>query len=78
MAGYSNGLFAIGASGEYGDGQHYNVVYTTSPTGTLSPTLIPNTGAAGGYTVVQPAINSMLMLGGLLIAVLVLVMVLKK
>ncbi len=78
MAGYSNGLFSVGTSGEYAEGQYYNLVYTSSPTGTLSPTLIPNTGPGGGTTVVQPAINSMLMLGGLLIAVLVLVLVLKK
>ena len=78
MAGFSNGLFSVGASGEYADGQYYNVVYTTSPTGTLSPTLIPNTGAGGGTTVIQPAINQMMMIGGLLLGVLVLVLVLKR
>jgi len=77
MAGWSNGLFSIGASGTIG-GQQYNVVYTPTSGGGYTPTLIPSTVAGGGTMVVGAPVSQALILGALVVGVLLLVLVLKK
>jgi len=77
MAGWTNGLFSIGASGNIG-GQQYNVVYTPTSGGGYTPTLIPSTIAGGGTTVVTSPVSQALVLGALILGLLLVWMLLKK
>ena len=77
MAGFSNGLFSIGASGNI-QGQSYNVVYTPSGSGVYTPTIIPSTTQGGGTTVVQSSISQIVVWLGVALLVLLVVLVAKR
>jgi hypothetical protein len=78
MAGYVNGLFSIGASGELPGGMgSYNVVYTPTPGGGYSPVLIPSTTAGGATTVIPSSMSQTLTLAGLALVVLLIVWLAK-
>jgi len=77
MAGFINELFSIGASGTIPDVGTYNVVYTQSPSGTVSPTLVASTQAGGATTIYPSSYASMGTLLLLLLAVVAVIWIVK-
>ena len=78
MAGFVNGLFSIGASGELPGGiGSYNVVYTPTSGGGYSPVLIPSTVAGGGVQVIPSTASQALTLAALAVVVLLIIWLAK-